>query len=429
MSGAKGAFRSAAIAGVATALLGAGAYVVAPSQSRHIVADAAHVFSNSSGTPASRSMNGSGDVGAQSSQQVQLPRSVDNAVMPAGGQPSALSRVCPPDMRLPTTSALESGLLALSQSASHWTWADGGISVLLGDGRVAWFFGDTLSQSLNGKTNMTGNSMAISSGSCFATVQVQGDTVALPNRPGSLGVTPTITWPTSVAITRHSSWDDVKVIGVRVHRNGGFWGFTLLGSTLTEFAVPHGGAPVRLQNYSLTEDDDSAEHITWGAAALQSGTTIYLYGTARIGGDFGRQLYVAKTDFAGLGDQSGWIYWNGSGWGGLDQIAPSLKASSGVSQTVSVFAHGGNYYLVSKVGGDFGTQVGLWKSASPMGPWAVTKTLNRPYSLGNGSMQYLPLAHPELSPPGQLTISMSRNSTRPGVTNKLLPTFFMVPIG
>ena len=133
----------------------------------------------------------------------------------------------------------------------------------LGDGRVVWLFGDTRRAPSHGAT-MVLNSMLISTRGCFA--QVLTGVAVIPD-PGVAGER-LAAWPTCVISLDRGRWSELFVCTNTIRRHGGFWGFTLLGTSVTRFVVPDGGAARRLETVALSADDDALDHVTWGTASV-----------------------------------------------------------------------------------------------------------------------------------------------------------------
>lgn len=363
-----------------------------------------------------------------------VPRAAKHAVpYPSGGVQLHAAQACPAVGR----SSLSQIAGAFSGFDSpDWLWADGGVSAPLSDGRVAWFFGDTVrTKTAQAPTTMVSNSMLLSSGGCLQQVLAMSGAPVVPDGKGAGAA---VTWPTSVVAVNRGSWDELFVFGVRVQRTTGFWGFTLLGTTLTRFAVPSGGMPKRLGQTQLTEDDPSHEATSWGTATLISSSgsgddagMVYIYGTRRVGGRLGRALYVARVPLSKIDDVSAWQYRKADGWGDETQAAPLVGPRGGVSHIVSVFTKGTHTYLVSKIDGDLGDSIGLWRASSPSGPFTLVERLYRPYSKGGHLVRYMPLAHPELGTDTGVLVTMSQNATVPGIVTQDhrlgRPEFLTVP--
>ena len=180
------------------------------------------------------------------------------------------------------------------------------------------------------------------------------------------------------------------------------------------FTVRPGEAPQLEGILSLTPDDESAQQVNWGSAAMASGDHLYVYGTALPSGTaFGRALTVGRTDLSDPTDTASWEFWDGSRWQpDAGSAVPVIAASGGVSQTLSVDEIDGSFVAVSKLDGDLGSTVATWTSRTPVGPWTRSAALEAPFLTGTDEFAYAPLAHPEISlADGRLLVSISRNTT------------------
>lgn len=330
------------------------------------------------------------------------------APFPTGGRVLGPVSVCaaPPQSTV-TAATLQAGIRRLT--SPQWRSADGGVSAALPDGRVLWFFGDTIKTPTANPGGMLGNSLLVSSGSCFTQFMPTGGGAVIPDEGSGAGSLST--WPTGAFAVNRGSWTEVYVFGNRVRRTTGMWGFTLLGTNLTRIAVPRGGAPHVVTTVEMTADDASTTHITWGASCVLLDGWVYIYGTRVVPGSLGREVYVARAPLADVQDPARWIYAGVGGWGGADRAVPVLDASPGTSHIISVFPRGMSWYVVSKAGGDFGSDVGVWVASRPAGPFRLIERVPRSYHEGGTQVRYMPLAHPEFTTGSTIVVSMSRNVT------------------
>ena len=103
-----------------------------------------------------------------------------------------------------------------------------------------WLLGDTRRAPGHGAT-MVSNSMLISTRGCFAQVLTGGAVIPGPGVAGER----LAAWPTCVISLDRGRWSELFVFTNTIRRHGGFWGFTLLGTSVTRFVVPDGGAARR----------------------------------------------------------------------------------------------------------------------------------------------------------------------------------------
>jgi hypothetical protein len=90
-----------------------------------------------------------------------------------------------------------------------------------------------------------------------------------------------------------------------------------------------------------------------------------------------------------------------------------VPAVGGVSQTLSVFERDGRWYAVSKRDEFLGTDLVIWSSPRPTGPFTAAPPVAQiPSDATQGRLRYMPLAHPDLLPQdGSVIVSYSQNET------------------
>jgi hypothetical protein len=291
--------------------------------------------------------------------------------------------------------------------------ADVGADVELQDGRLLWLFADTLRAASFDGEKFVRNSMLVIDSHCLQTVLPADHGALIPDR-GKVGY-----WPMSVARIRRADYDIVGVATQRVRTTSkpdGIFAFQTLGPAMAVFVVPRGRTPQLVANQDIGPDDVDTTRPMWGAASAIDGDWVYLYGTARpdAKGIFGFSLQVARTKVDDLLHSDHWQYWDGRSW----QRDPSrakvlIPADGGVSQTLSVFQRGHQWYAVSKRNEVLGTDLVVWTAPSPTGPFDHgTKVASLPSDPTSGELRYMPLAHPTLLPEkDSVLVSYSRNNT------------------
>ena len=317
----------------------------------------------------------------------------------------------PPDRRGDARAAADVNRLLSDADLPAWEAADSGASVPMSDGRIVWAFGDTLSTS--GGPDIVANSMLISSGPCVSQVVPADHGPVIPDVSARV-----VHWPMSVLAHRVDGHPRLAVLCARVRRgtSGGSLDFTYLGSSAAVFDVPNDGVP-RLRGWEkITPDNPDPHQVNWGAASFHDGRWIYVYGT-RLTDDefaFGRELYVARAPLANPTDRTTYRFWDGQAWqADRAGAAAMIPAHGGVSQTLSVHQMArGRYLAVSKRPGDLGDFVYTWEAPTPHGPWNPQQEVPAPNDFDQGTVQYAPLAHPEVPlHNGKLLVSVSRNTT------------------
>ena len=293
---------------------------------------------------------------------------------------------------------------------------DVGADALLQDGRRLWVFGDTL----RAGGVFVRNSMLIFDDSCIAVVLPPGDGPIIPNRPAS-GDQPAVGyWPMSIGVEHREGYDLVAIGAQRVHATGtGVFDFETLGPAVALYVVPLGGVPQLVVRHDIGLDDADKTRPMWGAAAVVHRGWLYLYGTATTGDPdtFGYSVRVARLRPDDLTTESEWTFWDGESWvSDADEATELIPASSGTSQTLSVFRQGGTWYALSKRDDFLGRDLVVWTSPSPKGPFVAQPPLAElPSDAATGQLRYMPLAHPDLLPKrGTMVVSYSRNRTDVG---------------
>lgn len=296
--------------------------------------------------------------------------------------------------------------------------ADIGASARLGDGRLAWVFGDTV-RSGSMSPRIVANSMLVTSGPCVSQLIAPDEGPIVKDvREG------VVRWPMSIvrlppAPQFAELYSDVLVVMMsRIDRGvGDTFDFKFLGTDAAIFGVPKGSqtAPQFLHIQELTPDNDDPHQVNWGAASMVDGNWFYVYGTRQTGEDlvFGRELYAGRAPVADPQSRDKWQFWDGDQWqSDMKRATAILPAEDGVSQVLSVDPTGDGFVAVSKRGGDVANFVYTWTAPTPVGPWTSRQSIPAPAGFDTGDLKYAPLAHPEVPlKSGKLLVSISRNST------------------
>lgn len=315
-------------------------------------------------------------------------------------------------------------------SLPTWRSGDVGVTTKLSDGRVLWVFGDT-TRAKGTNPRIVANSMLVGRGRCFDEVSVPGDGPVIGGFPGRR-----VCWPNS-AMTLPMRGADIVLVGCSRIDPGeqGLFDFTYRGMTMAAFVVAPGGAPQPVTTFDVTPDSADAQQINWGSALVGDGGWVYVYGSQQPKGSAGKGAYVARTRAAQVNAHTQWQFWNGRKFvADAGAARPFLAAGEGVSQTFSVVPWRGRYVLVSKQGGEFGANVGIWSAPTPHGPWRGERAVVEPYDQGGGVVAYQPLAHPELpTTSGNLLVTLSRTTDNVSALladpRKGRPMFIEVPTG
>jgi hypothetical protein len=323
---------------------------------------------------------------------------------------AALTPDCPPPPKQhPPITASSLNKLVASIDLEGWQAGDIGASGQLRDGRLVWLFGDTTRTEL--QPPLVANSMLVTSGPCVSQLRPADDGPVVPDLPDGV-----VHWPMSVVVGRQGGLDTIVVLCSRIDRgDSGAFGFTFLGTTAAVFTVAAHEDPQLVKVVDITPDSRDPQQVNWGAAATAHGGWYFVYGTRLTGKEleFGRELYVARVPADDPGTRRSWRFWDGAGWqADVDQAQVVLPADGGVSQTLSVDVVDGEFVAVSKRDGDLSDFVYKWTAREPWGPWSPVQELQAPGGFDTGSLEYAPLAHPEVPlASGRLLVSVSRNTT------------------
>lgn len=307
-------------------------------------------------------------------------------------------------------------LVGTLRGGKEFRGADVGADVTLQDGRRLWVFGDTLRAPDFAGQRFVRNSMLVFDSSCADVVLPADHGALIPDRADGVGY-----WPMSIAKIERTGYDLVGV-GVQRVRSApvpdGALAFENLGPAVAVFVAARGDTPQLLEVTDIGADLAGTKRPTWGAASTVNGGWVYLYGTANQGDTFGFSLQVARTRPEDIAKPNRWRYWDGQSWQRQASRAVVLiPADGGVSQTLSVFEQGGQWYAVSKRDEFLGSDLVIWSAPGPTGPFTAGPAVadiasDIPSDGASGTLRYMPLAHPDLLPKdGTIVISYSQNNT------------------
>ncbi len=305
--------------------------------------------------------------------------------------------------------------IARLRVSAEFGGADVGASATLQDGRTVWMFGDTVRTAESTESSdFTRNSMLVMDPECIQMVQMPDRGAVIPDRDNEVGY-----WPMSLTVSPAKHYDLVTVMAQRVAATGrGAWDFTSLGPAAAVYVVPRGGVPQLMAVRDIGEDTRDQSEPMWGAASTVEDGWLYLYGTASPGEYlvFGYSLRVARVRPDDVLKASAWRYWDGVQWQRDPEASAELiPASSGTSQTLSVWQASGVWYALSKRDEYLGNDLVVWTAQAPTGPFTAHPPVKElPSDLTSGSLRYMPLAHPDLLPQdGTVVVSWSNNKADP----------------
>jgi len=351
--------------------------------------------------------------------------------------PLASETQCLPTGSLDTVADLDTFATQV-RGDPEFAGGDVGASTALQDGRQLFVFGDTLRGADFAGQQVVRNSMLVFDGRCAQVVLPADHGALVPDRADGVGY-----WPMSVSRVERPGYDLVGVATQRVRTKpqadpADVFAFDNLGPAVALFVVPAGGTPQLISTTDLGPDSPDPERPEWGAATAVTKGWIYTYGTSRraqpaLGEAF--SLRVARVRPEDLLDQSRWHYWDGTRWSERsDTAAVLIPGQDGVSQTLSVFRQDGTWYAISKRGDFLGSDLTVWTSPSPHGPFTAASAPARiPSDAATGTLRYMPLAHPDLLPQrGSVVVSYSQNNTDIDVVRddprSYRPRFLRIPL-
>ncbi|MFC0528744.1 fibronectin type III domain-containing protein [Phytohabitans kaempferiae] len=337
------------------------------------------------------------------------PGVVQNSQSPAAA--SRLLYVPLPDQ--PGTSVSSSDLNELfnayGDQGGHWTGGDETVSVELPDGRVAWFFGDTMLGTVNPDgtrprgTPMVHNSVVIQDGDTLTETLIGGT----PTNPHQFVGTPSTDpddlgwWPGEARVVG----GELHVFYTHVgHGGGGALSFTTLDQAVARFSLPD------LTLVSLTPLG-LGKQIDWGAAAVPGGDGyIYVYGTANDGAT--RNMYVARAPENTVTNAASLRFWNGQSWSALESQAARVMTDVGAG--FSVKEHNGRYVLVTfDESQPFTARILGFSAETPTGPFLHPRLLYQAPEASGNTYVYNARIHPEQSSSGDFVVSYNVNSFDP----------------
>ena len=372
--------------------------------------------------------------------------------------------------------ALDAQWVAYSDhsSCADWAGGDGVSAIRLNSSQLAWFFSDTTIGPAGptiGFSDLSGfvhDSLVIQTttgrGSTFVTM-TGGGACTGPGGPGDAApvIGPRPKYPGGPA-DPYWEEDGIKVGGTIVkfyeHYKSGLQPYRPVGTVIATFGAsqlsaagrgPQYGAVARPQLVPLPAYAPQAggSPILWGAALLQVGQTVYIYGTQSPDVALpDRVLYLARVPASQLTAFSAWQFYTGAGrWAaGQDNVRPVQPPGSAlnVSSGFSVVQVAGSYWLI-QAGPLVGTaDIDAYPALAPWGPFdpAAGRLLYRDPAIGLDAaheyrIMYEARAEPAVSTRNTLVISYNINSEAvttgcvpmSNFTNTvILPRFISVPL-
>jgi hypothetical protein len=296
---------------------------------------------------------------------------------------------------------------------SGWVAGDGASSILMNDGRVAWFFGDSHIDDYFSSVDKI-----------YCLFQVRNAAMVQPaNHTWNWKQTDTYTgntFPGTQSYFKNKASDDywmwpargfqlkgndtVYVYNSPLKKTGnGQWDFA--ADSFPLWGKIH-SPDMKVVDYTLLQDFDD---IDFGQGFIQENDGyIYAYGS--------RQTFIVADVFVARFPASNpnapWMFYTGSGWS--YDIKDIKRINESATSSVNVCKYNNRYFIFStefSLNCDIGTHIYASVGDSPTGPFTQRQPV---YSIpdrfqGHSPLFYVPNAHPELSSASELLLTYNIN--------------------
>lgn len=317
---------------------------------------------------------------------------------------------------------------AFIQQDPDWVGADGGYSIALSDAVTLWLFGDSIIGDVSdGKRVNTKrfarNSIAIQQGKDPSTAIIDfywgppdqtGDPTPFIEPDDGRGWF----WFADGVLTPEGLYLFLMHMDTDTSAGESIFGFKHVGSTLAHVANPHDHPTAwRITQYQIPWARFEPHHsLMFGAALLQDGGYIYIYGFDEEPSDFGHQshMVLARTSKNNLADFNQWEFYSNGQWQSDWQQTTRLFPDIGVEYSVSYQESLQQYVVVYwDTACCFSGKMLFRHASTSYGPWSEPLTIFvcpekdwRPNTFCYGAK-----AHPELSTaPNELVVTYVANS-------------------
>ncbi len=300
-----------------------------------------------------------------------------------------------------------------------WIGGDGACSIVLDRERVLWLFADTILGSVKDgrRVNavMVNNTLGVQSlGKSDAPIRfVRGKTD--DGKPAAFFVPSDgkgYFWPQAGA--RAGARLTVLLAHIEKTSGKGAFAFRQIGEQLAVVENPDDEPEKwRIKQHQLPFVTFEPDHErSWGAAALQEGEHVYVYGFEQRGKRLGkRQLILARVPVKTVEDFSTWRFRTATGWSEKTDDSASLAPGLGTEFSVLARPEGGGYILVYTENG-LSDRIVARLAAQPEGPWSEPILLYRCPEMAKdrGVFSYAARAHPWATNGKELLVSYCVNA-------------------
>lgn len=308
----------------------------------------------------------------------------------------------------------------LFQNTDGWIGGDGAYSVALSAERTLWLFSDTWVGKVQGgkRTNasLVNNTVAIQEGrGPQARVRFIVRT-ANDGKPAAL-ITPADGqgWFWLFAGLRVD--DKLYLFLAQFEKSGGgAFGFRQIGQWLGIVSNPEAEPTAwKIEQRRLPFAEFSRQRQrSFGAAMLQKGDQVYIYGTDEDDSQalHDRYLTLARVPAAAIGDFAAWRFFHDGRWVADARLADHLADGMATEGSVHYDAKANHYVLVYSERW-LSPRILARTAAAPMGPWSPSQVLYECPEPAHDKrlFSYAAKAHPEISREGELLISYVTNSS------------------
>ncbi len=289
-------------------------------------------------------------------------------------------------------------------TAGQWTGGDVAYSHLLPDGRSMWLWGDSFVDTVYADRHRPYDAFIHN---CIVLTNPQGLFTTLYNgskklpKPFFNATDPYYYWPNCAFLAKNETQAYVMMVRVKANGDGGTFGFDVTGNAFGIVSLPG----MKLQKITVMPTNTK---IDWSSATYEEGDYVYIYGaegTSTFPNT--KYMHVMRTSRSKPFNKT--EFYTGSGWS--TDTAKSARLLDDVSESYSVFASGGKYYVLSQEGILLSSNIYLWDAASPVGPFTNKRLVyTTPETKGN-IITYNATAHTEFTNgAGDLLVGYCTNS-------------------